>query len=156
MDIFIREMAEGKAYRYVCGRTDIQAAQMSGFSQPDGRCVLLINDIYGTNSLGEACRMTLSRLGARLLVMLWHPSVASIWDHFMVHRQPSAWPAPAAHLMQYFVRTEAEAAFVEFDRTETATQRAIAAIDSPTPLVVVTMLPPHECGVVPLDVRARA
>ena len=28
-------MAEGKAYRYVCGRTDIQAAQMSGFSQPD-------------------------------------------------------------------------------------------------------------------------
>ena len=35
LDIFIREMAEGKAYRYVCGRTDIQAAQMSGFSQPD-------------------------------------------------------------------------------------------------------------------------
>ena len=37
LDIFIREMAEGKAYRYVCGRTDIQA-QIERL-QPAGRAL---------------------------------------------------------------------------------------------------------------------
>lgn len=33
----------GKNYQYICGRTDIQAAHMMGFHQPEGKCVLFIN-----------------------------------------------------------------------------------------------------------------
>ena len=33
----------GKQYQYICGRTDIQAAHMMGFHQPEGKCVLFIN-----------------------------------------------------------------------------------------------------------------
>lgn len=36
----------GKQYQYICGRTDIQAAHMMGFHQPEGKCVLFINDAW--------------------------------------------------------------------------------------------------------------
>jgi len=50
-------------YEYVTGMTDIQAAQMAGFDQPEGKCVLFINDVFGIHSLGETLRMNQSGIG---------------------------------------------------------------------------------------------
>lgn len=47
LHVFLENMPEGPKYQYVCGRTDIQAAHMCGYQQPDGKCVLFINDVYG-------------------------------------------------------------------------------------------------------------
>ena len=45
LDAFIATFVmPGKQYQYICGRTDIQAAHMMGFHQPEGKCVLFIND----------------------------------------------------------------------------------------------------------------
>ena len=43
----------GKKYQYICGRTDIQAAHMMGFQQPEGKCVLFINEAWLRKSCGS-------------------------------------------------------------------------------------------------------
>merc|ERR1711971_422599 len=81
---FLNDFPEGKLYQYNCGRTDIQAAHMCGYDQPEGKCVLFINDVYGIHSLGESLRMVQSGLGdsKRLLIFVWHPSLLGVIDHF--------------------------------------------------------------------------
>ena len=88
---FLNQTYQGQFYQYVCGRTDIQAAHMCGYEQPEGRCVLFINDIYGINSLGEALRMVQSGLGGKqLIVYIWHPSINNLIDNFHLRAHPSS------------------------------------------------------------------
>jgi len=157
--MFMREMPEAKHYQYVCGRTDIQAAHMCGYEQPEGRCVLFINDVYGVNSLGESLRLVLSGFGGKqLLVMIWHPSLLKVIDHFHLHRPPMVWPSLGPEICKYYVRSENDALFVNFDGSDGSRvlPQVREAIGRGLPLIVVNMLPEQECNYVPLDVRVRA
>jgi len=157
LHIFKQEMPEGKKYQYVCGRTDIQAAHMCGFQQPEGKCVLFINDVYGINSLGESLRMILSGFGGRqVLVMIWHPSLMKTLDNFHLHRPPLVWPNLGPTLAQFYVRKEKDAFFADFHGSESTTTQVTGALASGKPLVVVNMLPEQECNVVTLSTRMKA
>jgi hypothetical protein len=144
LDVFLRGTAEGKAYSYICGHSDIQAAQLAGFSQPEGKSVLLVNDVYGLHALGDAVRMTLrefSRSRRQLLILFWPPpSPDSVWDHFELHRQPTVWAAPGAMLVKFFVRSEDDAVFVDYDGSKECAEKVVDAFDKKVPVVVVTML----------------
>lgn len=154
LHIFMEEMPEGKKYQYVCGRTDIQAAHMCGFAQPDGKCVLFINDVYGIHSLGESLRGILSGFGGKqLLLMIWHPMLLDITDHFNYHRQPMVWPSLGPQLASYYVRTAKDAFFFEFNGKPTNDVKI--ALAKGTPLVVVNMLPVQERDYLALDIRAH-
>ena len=158
LKLFLDETPEGKLYQYTCGRTDIQAAHMCGFEQPEGRCVLFINDVYGVNSLGEALRMVQSGLGGKqLLVFVWHPSLLKVSDHFHLHRPPMVWPSLGPTLAAFYVRKEADGCFVDFDgeHPDETADTVKKAIDAKTPLIMVNMLPEQERGYVALDIRAR-
>jgi len=151
LHIFKKEMPEGKRYQYVCGRTDIQAAHMCGFQQPEGKCVLFINDVYGVNSLGESLRMILSGFGGRqVLVMIWHPSVMKALDNFHLHRPPMVWPNLGPTLAQFYVRKQSDALFVDYQGSEATTTKVTEALAKNTPLVVVNMLPEQECNIITL------
>ncbi|CAE8617492.1 unnamed protein product [Polarella glacialis] len=156
LHIFMGDMPEARKYEYICGRTDIQAAHMCGFEQPDGKCVLFINDVYGINSLGESLRSILSGFGGKqVLVMVWHPSISSVIDNFHLHRPPMVWPSMGIELASYFVRSEKDALFVEWEGQRTAGKVA-EAINAKTPLIMVSMMPEHERDYVALDIRASS
>jgi len=158
LHLFMEKMPEGKKYQYVCGRTDIQAAHMCGFEQPEGKCVLFINDVYGVNSLGESLRFVLSGFGGKqVLIFIWHPTLLKVIDHFHLHRPPMAWPSLGPELMKYYVRSERDAFFVDFegDLKSSVVPQVIAAIGKKTPLVVVNMMPEQECNYISLDVRLK-
>uniref|UniRef100_A0A6T1JUK4 Uncharacterized protein n=1 Tax=Alexandrium monilatum TaxID=311494 RepID=A0A6T1JUK4_9DINO len=158
LHLFMEQMPEGKRYQYVCGRTDIQAAHMCGFEQPEGKCVLFINDVYGVNSLGESMRFVLSGFGGKqLLVMIWHPTLIRVIDHFHLHRPPLAWPSLGPELMKYYVRSERDAVFVDFEGSmkSSAVGTVNDAIARRTPLVVVNVMPEQECNYISLDVRVK-
>jgi len=158
LHLFMEQMPEGKKYQYVCGRTDIQAAHMCGFEQPEGKCVLFINDVYGINSLGESLRFVLSGFGGKqLLVMVWHPSLLKVIDHFHLHRPPLVWPSLGPELMKYYVRSSRDALFLDFegDVKSPVTAQTIGAIQKKTPLVVVNIMPEQECNYISLDVRLK-
>mmetsp|Transcript_64446 Transcript_64446/g.166390 ORF Transcript_64446/g.166390 Transcript_64446/m.166390 type:complete len:207 (+) Transcript_64446:2-622(+) len=159
LHLFMEEMPEGKKYQYVCGRTDIQAAHMCGMTQPDGKCVLFINDVYGINSLGESLRFVLSGFGGRqLLVVIWHPSLLKLIDHFHLHRPPMVWPNPGPELAKYYVRKASDALFVDFAGAAGArriTEQVTTAMGSGTPLIVVNVLPEQERAYVSLDIRVK-
>eukprot|EP00441_Pelagodinium_beii_P037399 CAMPEP_0197649312 /NCGR_PEP_ID=MMETSP1338-20131121/28278_1 /TAXON_ID=43686 ORGANISM="Pelagodinium beii, Strain RCC1491" /NCGR_SAMPLE_ID=MMETSP1338 /ASSEMBLY_ACC=CAM_ASM_000754 /LENGTH=696 /DNA_ID=CAMNT_0043223469 /DNA_START=46 /DNA_END=2136 /DNA_ORIENTATION=- len=160
LHIFMDEMPEGKKYQYVCGRTDIQAAHMCGFQQPEGKCVLFINDVYGVNSLGESLRFVLSGFGGKqLLVMIWHPSVLKVIDNFHLHRPPMVWPSLGTSLAKYYVRNESDALFVDFESAgpngHGVTQKVLDALEASTPLVMVNMMPEQECNCIHLDTRVK-
>lgn len=158
LKLFLEDMPEGKLYQYRCGRTDIQAAHMCGFNQPEGQCVLFINDVYGINSLGESLRMVQSGLGGKqLLVFIWHPSIMKAIDQFHLHRPPLVWPSLGPTLAKFYVRKEADAVFLDFharhfEKTAAAVSEAIKA---KTPLILINMLPEHEQNFVSLDIRAK-
>lgn len=154
LDIFMSKMPEGKNYQYVCGRTDIQAAHMCGYRQADSKCVLMINDVYGINSLGEALRaLTTGFQVNQLLIMIWHPTLVKVMDHFHLHRQPMVWPSLGPHLCKYYVRSESDIFTYEFQGEPT--DEVAAAIERKTPLIVVNMLPEHERNFITLDVRMK-
>jgi len=158
LHIFMEQMPEGKKFQYVCGRTDIQAAHMCGFQQPEGKCVLFINDVYGVNSLGESLRFVLSGFGGKqLLIMIWHPTLVKVIDHFHLHRPPLAWPALGPELIKYYVRSERDACLVDFegDMKDPAVSQVKEAISKQTPLIVVNVLPEQECNYISLDVRLK-
>jgi len=158
LHVFLQEMPEGKRYQYVCGRTDIQAAHMCGFEQPEGKCVLFINDVFGVNSLGESLRSVLSGFGGRqLLVMIWHPTLLKVVDHFHCHRPPMVWPSLGPALCKFYVRSERDAFFAEFegDVHSPVVAQVSEAIARRTPLVVVNVLPEQECNYISLDVRLK-
>ncbi|CAK9022533.1 unnamed protein product [Durusdinium trenchii] len=156
LHFFLEEMPEGKKYQYICGRTDIQAAHMMGFHQPEGKCVLFINDVYGINSLGESLRFLLSGFGGRqVLLMVWHPSVLKVIDNFHLHRPPMVWPSLGPHLAKYYVRKESDAFFADFDGESRTTERVQSAIEAGTPLVMVNVMPQQECNYVQLDARIK-
>ncbi|CAE6918316.1 unnamed protein product [Symbiodinium natans] len=156
LHIFLEEMPEGKQYQYICGRTDIQAAHMMGFHQPEGKCVLFINDVYGVNSLGESLRFVLSGFGGRqVLVVVWHPSVLKVIDNFHLHRPPMVWPSLGPQLARYYVRKESDAFFADFEGESRSTERVKAAIEAGTPLVMVNVMPQQECNYVQLDARIK-
>jgi len=156
LHFFLEEMPEGKQYQYICGRTDIQAAHMMGFHQPEGKCVLFINDVYGINSLGESLRFLLSGFGGRqVLVMVWHPSVLKVIDNFHLHRPPMVWPSLGPTLAQYYVRKESDAFFADFEGESRSTERVKAAIEKGTPLVMVNVMPQQECNYIGLDARIK-
>jgi len=157
LKMFLDETPEGTHYQYVCGRTDIQAAHMCGFDQPEGRCVLFVNDVYGINSLGESLRMVQSGLGGKqLVVFIWHPSLLQAIDNFHLHRPAMVWPNVGPTLAKFYVRKQSDACFLDFDgaveESVAAFEKAVAA---KTPLVVVNMLPEHERNCVSLDIRAK-
>jgi len=157
---FMQEMPEGKLYQYTCGRTDIQAAHMCGYDQPEGRCVLFINDVYGINSLGESLRMIQSGLGRdskQVLIFIWHPSLLGVIDHFHVHRPAMVWPSVGTNLAKYYVRKESDGFFVDFHGTDVdkCVTQVSKAIHAKTPLIVINMLPEHEQNYVSLDIRAK-
>jgi len=160
LHIFMDQMPEGKKFQYVCGRTDIQAAHMCGFAQPEGKCVLFINDVYGINSIGESLRAVLSGFGGKqLLVMIWHPSVVQVMDHFHLHRPPMVWPSLGTELCKYYVRKESDALFVDFEGASSATAvtgKVTGALEAGTPLVCVNVLPEHERDFVSLDIRVKS
>jgi len=159
LHLFMDKMPEGKKFQYVCGRTDIQAAHMCGFAQPDGKCALFINDVYGINSLGESLRNVLSGFGGKqLLIMIWHPSVAQLMDQFHLHRPPLVWPNLGAELAKYYVRKETDALFVEFQGQSdapTVTAKVNEALGAGTPLVCVNILPEQERDFIALDIRVK-
>eukprot|EP00413_Alexandrium_margalefii_P023199 CAMPEP_0204560024 /NCGR_PEP_ID=MMETSP0661-20131031/32359_1 /ASSEMBLY_ACC=CAM_ASM_000606 /TAXON_ID=109239 /ORGANISM="Alexandrium margalefi, Strain AMGDE01CS-322" /LENGTH=690 /DNA_ID=CAMNT_0051567305 /DNA_START=77 /DNA_END=2149 /DNA_ORIENTATION=+ len=158
LHLFLEKMPEGKSYQYVCGRTDVQAAHMCGFEQPEGKCVLFINDVYGVNSLGESLRLVLSGFGGKqLLVMVWHPTLLKVMDHFHLHRPPMVWPSLGPQLMKYYVRSERDAEFFEFesDVKSPVVAQIVDAINSKTPLVAVNIMPEQECNYISLDVRLK-
>mmetsp|Transcript_6525 Transcript_6525/g.15044 ORF Transcript_6525/g.15044 Transcript_6525/m.15044 type:complete len:692 (-) Transcript_6525:205-2280(-) len=156
LHFFLEEMPEGKKFQYICGRTDIQAAHMMGFHQPEGKCVLFINDVYGVNSLGESLRFLLSGFGGRqALVMVWHPSVLKVIDNFHLHRPPMVWPNLGPQLAKYYVRKESDAFFTDFDGSSRSTERVKAAMAKGTSLVMVNVLPPQECNYIRLDARIK-
>jgi len=159
LHLFMEKMPEGQKYQYICGRTDIQAAHMCGFKQAEGKCVLFINDVYGINSLGESLRQVLSGFGGKqLLVMIWHPSLMQLMDHFHLHRPPLVWPSLGQTLAKYYVRKEADALFVDFEGATSAdyvTEKVTKALGSGTPLVCVNVLPEQERDYVSLDIRAK-
>jgi len=159
LHMFLEAMPEGKKYQYICGRTDIQAAHMCGFEQPEGKCVLFVNDVYGINSLGESLRCVLSGFGGRqLLLMVWHPSLTKVMDHFNLHRPPMVWPSVGPTLCKYYVRKESDAVFADFEGSAGAADVAKQVSDAlacGTPLVVVNMLPEQEHNFVSLDIRVR-
>mmetsp|Transcript_118042 Transcript_118042/g.252148 ORF Transcript_118042/g.252148 Transcript_118042/m.252148 type:complete len:710 (+) Transcript_118042:75-2204(+) len=152
LDIFMQKMPEGQAYQYICGRTDIQAAHMCGFRQTEGKCVLMINDVYGINSLGESLRsLTTGFKNDQLLIMIWHPTLTSLIDNFHLHRPPMVWPSLGSHLCQYYVRSQKD--LFTFDFKGRPTSKVADAITQKTPLIVVSMLPEHERRFINLDVR---
>ncbi|KAJ1452664.1 hypothetical protein M885DRAFT_568466 [Pelagophyceae sp. CCMP2097] len=156
---FVQNTHEGQMYQYVCGHTDIQAAHMSGFEQPEGRCVLFVNDVYGTNGLGEALRFVQSGLGGKqLIVFIWHPSIIKVIDNFHLHRPPMVWPSLGSELAKYYVRKDSDAVFVDFDgeHIRDAVDRVRQGILEGTPLIVVNMLPECERSFIALDIRAKA
>jgi len=160
LHVFLENMPEGPKYQYVCGRTDIQAAHMCGYQQPDGKCVLFINDVYGVNSLGESLRAVLSGFGGKqLLIFIWHPSLVKVIDHFHLHRPPLVWPNLGPMLAKFYVRSENDALFTDFEGRsdfEVVTRRVEEAVDANMPLICVTMLPEQERDFVNLDIRAKA
>eukprot|EP00928_Gymnodinium_smaydae_P050516 TRINITY_DN3407_c0_g1_i1.p1 TRINITY_DN3407_c0_g1~~TRINITY_DN3407_c0_g1_i1.p1 ORF type:complete len:691 (-),score=141.10 TRINITY_DN3407_c0_g1_i1:137-2209(-) len=159
LHIFMEQMPEGKQFQYVCGRTDIQAAHMCGFQQPEGKCVLFINDVYGINSLGESLRQVLSGFGGKqLLIMIWHPSLMQLMDHFHLHRPPLVWPSLGQELCKYYVRKESDALFVDFEGSSSAqhvTSKVHEALGAGTPLVCVNVLPEQERDYASLDIRIK-
>lgn len=155
LDIFLTKMPEGQKYQYVCGRTDVQAAHMAGYTQTEGKCVLMINDIYGINSLGESLRALFGNFDNRqLLIMIWHPTLVRVIDHFHLHRPPMVWPNMGPHIAQYYVRSERDICLFDFQGL--ATTKVTDAITKGTPLIVVNMLPEHERNFVSLDIRIKA
>jgi hypothetical protein len=158
LHIFMQESAEGKRFQYVCGRTDIQAAHMCGFTQPEGKCVLFINDVYGVNSLGESLRQVLAGFGGKqLLIMIWHPTLLKVIDHFHLHRPPMVWPSLGPTLAKFYVRKASDAVFVDFegDVDGSRARRVVEALGKGTPLTVVNMLPEMEHDFVSMDVRVK-
>jgi len=154
LDIFLKQKAEGQRYQYVCGRTDIQAAHMAGYRQPDGKCVVMINDVYGINSIGESLRALFSGSGnEQLLLMIWHPTLTKVVDNFHLHRPPMVWPSLGPELCKYYARSTNDI-FV-FDFQGTPTTKVNDALTKGTPLVVVNMLPEHERNYVGLDIRVK-
>jgi len=153
------DMPEGKKYQYICAKSDIQAGQMCGMEQPDGKAVLFINDVYGLNSLGESLRAVLSGFGGKqLLVFIWHPSLTRLIDHFHLHRPPMVWPNMGPQLAKYFVRKDADALFVDFEgeaTAEKAGKQVKGAIAEGKSLMLVNMLPEQERSYVSLDIRVK-
>jgi len=157
LHIFKQEMPEGKKYQYICGRTDIQAAHMCGFQQPEGKCVLFINDVYGINSLGESLRMILSGFGGRqVLLMIWHPSLLKVLDNFHLHRPPMVWPNLGPTLAKFYVRKEQDALFVDYQGSDATTTKVTDALAAGKPLVCVNMLPEQDCNYLTLETRVKA
>ena len=159
LDHFVSKTTEGQAYEYICGHTDIQAAHMAGFEQPEGRCVLFINDVYGTHGLGEALRFVQSGLGGKqLLIFIWHPSMTKVIDNFQPHRPCMVWPSMGPEVAKYYVRKTSDALFVDFDGAQST--RVVDSVKqgmaNGTPLIVVNMLPEGERNAVALDIRASA
>jgi len=129
---------------------------MMGFHQPEGKCVLFINDVYGVNSLGESLRFVLSGFGGRqVLVVVWHPSVLKVIDNFHLHRPPMVWPSLGPQLARYYVRKESDAFFADFEGESRSTERVKKAIEAKTPLVMVNVMPQQECNYVQLDARIK-
>jgi len=156
LHIFLEQMPEGKKYQYICGRTDIQAAHMMGFQQPEGKCVLFINDVYGVNSLGESLRFVLSGFGGRqVLVLIWHPSVLKVLDNFHLHRPPMVWPSLGPTLAKFYVRKESDAFFADWEGDGRVTQRVKHHLEIGTPLVMVNLMPSQECNYIQLDTRIK-
>eukprot|EP00457_Paulinella_chromatophora_P003496 gb/GEZN01003504.1/.p1 GENE.gb/GEZN01003504.1/~~gb/GEZN01003504.1/.p1 ORF type:complete len:663 (+),score=98.85 gb/GEZN01003504.1/:174-1991(+) len=154
LDIFFQERPEGKKYQYICGKTDIQASHMAGYIQPEGKCVLFINDLFGVHSLGETLKMVLSGFGGRqLLIFIWHPQLLAPDGNFEYHRQPMVWPSPGPTFMSFFARTAKDVYFHEFDGRPDCNLKVKEAIGKGTPLVVVNMLPIQERGYLQLDTR---
>eukprot|EP00808_Paulinella_micropora_P016335 g45862.t1 len=174
LDIFMNEKPEGKKYQYVCGRTDIQAAHMAGYLQPEGKCVLFINiiiiiikgsylqpegkcvlfinDQYGLHSIGETIRMLMSGFGGRqLMIFIWHPLLTAPDDNFSWHRQPMVWPSPGPDYMRFFIRNAKDVHFHEFDGNPAP--GVLKAISAGTPLIVINMLPLQERDYLQLDSR---
>jgi len=149
LNFFLDKTPEGKSYQYCCGRTDIQAAHMCGYDQPEGRCVLFVNDVYGINSLGEAIKMVLSGLGSdskQLLIFVWHPSLTKVIDHFQLHRPSMVWPSMGPTLAKFYVRKESDGLFINFHTKNVDNIRAQVskAFEAKTPLVLINMIPSHE------------
>mmetsp|Transcript_37016 Transcript_37016/g.80405 ORF Transcript_37016/g.80405 Transcript_37016/m.80405 type:complete len:691 (+) Transcript_37016:82-2154(+) len=159
LHIFLEEMPEGKKFQYVCGRTDIQAAHMCGMKQPEGKCILMINDVYGINSIGESIRSILTGFGGKqCLVLIWHPTLIKVIDHFHLHRPPMVWPNLGPELMKYYVRKEPDAVFVDFagaQNSERVCAKVNTALEEGTPLVCVNVLPEQERAFVSLDIRVK-
>mmetsp|Transcript_53108 Transcript_53108/g.113411 ORF Transcript_53108/g.113411 Transcript_53108/m.113411 type:complete len:696 (-) Transcript_53108:209-2296(-) len=159
LHIFLEEMPEGKKFQYVCGRTDIQAAHMCGMKQPEGKCILMINDVFGINSIGESVRSILTGFGGKqCLVMIWHPTLIKVIDHFHLHRPPMVWPNLGPELMKYYVRKEPDAVFVDFagaQNSERVCAKVNTALEEGTPLVCVNVLPEQERAFVSLDIRVK-
>jgi hypothetical protein len=159
LKIFLSDMPEGKLYQYCCGRTDIQAAHMCGYDQPEGRCVLFINDVYGINSLGESLRAVQSGLGdsKQLIIFIWHPSLLGTIDSFHLHRPPMVWPSIGPTLAKYYVRKEYDGVFIDFhgNDVDKVAAQVSTAVESKTPLILINMLPEQEQNYVALDIRAK-
>lgn len=152
LDLFLTRQEEGKKYQYVCGRTDIQAAHMCGYRQTGGKCVMMINDVYGINSIGESLRSLLSGFDKnQLMLIIWHPTLVRVVDHFHLHRPPMVWPSLGPYLCQFYARTEKDICLFEFQGEPT--DKVKEAITKGTPLIVVNMLPEHERNYVNLDLR---
>jgi len=154
LDIFLLQKPEGQCYQYVCGRTDIQASQMSGYRQPDGKCVVMINDIFGINSIGESLRALFTNFGDdQVLLMIWHPTLTRVIDNFHLHRPPMVWPSLGSHLCEYYARSTRD--ILTFDFHGEPTTKVKEALRRGTPLVIVNMLPEHERNYVGLDIRIK-
>lgn len=74
-------------------------------------------------------------------------------------RPPLVWPSLGPTLAKYYVRTEKDALFVDFEGASSAEQvssKVVKGLDSGMPLVVVNVLPEQERGETPAPSVASA
>lgn len=153
LDTFLAEASElSKKYEYCCAKTDIQAAQLCGFDQPEGKCIMMINDVYGIHALGESLRATMQKVGKhQLIIFIWHPMLEGVMDLFTVHRPQLVWPSVGPHYAKYFVNNEKD--FMSWELCGNDASEVMAALDRGTKLTVINMIPEHERNFISMDTR---
>lgn len=155
LDTFMSEDSElSRKYEYCCAKTDIQAAQLCGYTQPEGKAILMINDVYGIHSLGEALRAHMQKVesNAQIMVWIWHPMFEGVMDLFTVHRPQLVWPSVGPHYIKYFANNQKDLASIELTGDGTDTIREIVdATNAGTKLISVNMIPSFDRNSIAID-----
>jgi len=136
---FLNNTVEGNLYQYVCGRTDIQAAHLCGFTQVEHKCCLFINDVFGLNSLGESLRSVLASFSVnQVMIFIWHPTCGNVMDLFALHRPPMVWPSIGPSLAQFYASSQSEMRL--FELTADVVPSVMHAIEEEIPIIVINMM----------------
>lgn len=122
-------------------------------SYSEGKAILMINDMFGINSLGESLRLlTQNTTNKQILIWIWHPMLLTVMDLFQAHRAPFIWHNPGPHYIKYFFNNQKD--LFSWDlKGENDAMHINSAMDKGTKLLVMNMIPQHERDCIRIESR---